>query len=508
MTSRQQKTTDRPIIVSWVGNTDINAARKQEKKGGPLLSVLANEDCDEMHLLHYAVSPDDISLLQEYLASVYPQVKCVFYPAQLRSPTDFKGIYDTARDCIEKIVQRTPKNVQLTASVTSGTPAMCSVWILLGQQGYRLRLVQVRRDGQPGPQLEEINQEELTARAAFFQGRQAGASGRARLVTPVALARVYDDGVKIAPSDLDVLIRGETGTGKEILASFIHEHSRRTGAMVSVNCGAIPRELFESAMFGHMKGSFTGAIKNHNGHFVSANNGTIFLDEIGELSLDLQVKLLRVLEERKVTPVGAAAASPVDVRVISATNRNLIAMVNEGAFRSDLYFRIAGYTVLLPSLREWDDDSFREILDAQLQDVCAAAGIKTPPTLDGQAMETMRRYPWQGNIRELKSVLKRLVVMAAGRMIKAEDVRPCLVFPDLPEAASPSEPILGPGFDAGVYLEEQKRMLTRMALEQSGDRVTAAAKLLGIPQPTCSKWKKDLSTKALKPANQGRGVRH
>src|SRR6202034_1166584 len=218
---------------------------------------------------------------------------------------------------------------------------------------------------------------------------------------------------QVAPTDSTVLIYGETGTGKELIARAIHSRSSRNGrALVSVNCSAISAGLVESELFGHMKGAFTGAIERRIGRFELANGGTIFLDEIGELPLETQVKLLRVLQEHEFEPVGSSRSQRVDVRVIAATNRNLREMVEAGRFRSDLFYRLNVVPLQLPPLRERRSDI------PQLVALCVSRFAKRfGKKVEGVSQETMARlmnYPWPGNIRELQNVMERAVVLSAG----------------------------------------------------------------------------------------------
>jgi formate hydrogenlyase transcriptional activator len=224
---------------------------------------------------------------------------------------------------------------------------------------------------------------------------------------------------QVAPTDSTVLIYGETGTGKELIARAIHNRSaRKDRALVSVNCSAISAGLVESELFGHLKGAFTGAIERRIGRFELANGGTIFLDEIGELPLETQVKLLRVLQEHEFEPVGSSRTQRVDVRVIAATNRNLREMVEAGRFRSDLFYRLNVFPLQLPPLRERRSDI------PQLVALCVSRFAKRfGKKVEGVSQETMARlmsYPWPGNIRELQNVMERAVVLSAGPTLRLD----------------------------------------------------------------------------------------
>lgn len=222
----------------------------------------------------------------------------------------------------------------------------------------------------------------------------------------------------ISPTDSTVLIQGETGTGKELVAEEIHRHSKRgDGPFVVFDCGAVPRDLIESLLFGHVKGAFTSAVSDRQGAFAEAHGGTIFLDEIGELSLDLQPSLLRALDKRAVRPVGGNAYRQVDVRVIAATNRDLREEVARKMFREDLYFRLAVIRVQLPSLRERERD-IELLTQSFIEQFCAGRSLSLPPA----ELARLKSYTWPGNVRELRNVIERACVLAKGDTLSLEEL--------------------------------------------------------------------------------------
>jgi DNA-binding NtrC family response regulator len=226
---------------------------------------------------------------------------------------------------------------------------------------------------------------------------------------------------KVAPTDARILITGDNGVGKELVARWIHEKSNRaTGPIVEVNCAAIPTELIESELFGHEKGSFTSAIKQRIGKFESANGGTLFLDEIGDMSASAQAKVLRALQEGKITRVGADKDISVDVRVIAATNKDLLKEVEAKNFRLDLYHRLSVILIHVPSLNERRDD-IPLLVDRFLTDICSDYGIAVK-IIENDAIKLLQQYNWTGNIRELRNVVERLVILS-GKNITAEDVK-------------------------------------------------------------------------------------
>ena len=235
------------------------------------------------------------------------------------------------------------------------------------------------------------------------------------------IQRIKDTIEKVAPTDARILITGDNGVGKELVARWVHEKSNRaSGPVVEVNCAAIPTELIESELFGHEKGSFTSAIKQRIGKFEQANGGTLFLDEIGDMSLNAQAKVLRALQEGKITRVGADKDINVDVRVIAATNKDLLKEVEEKSFRLDLYHRLSVILIHVPSLNERRDD-IPVLVDQFLDDICSDYGI-AKKNVDDDAIKLLKEYDWTGNIRELRNVVERLVILSA-KTITEEDVK-------------------------------------------------------------------------------------
>jgi two-component system response regulator PilR (NtrC family) len=285
---------------------------------------------------------------------------------------------------------------------------------------------------------------------------------------------------KLARSQAPVYISGESGTGKELVARLIHAKGPRNDRpFVPVNCGAIPSELMESEFFGHRKGSFTGAVSDKEGLFQAANGGTLFLDEVAELPVHMQVKLLRAIQEKAVRPVGEQKEIPVDVRVLSATHKDLARLVESGDFRQDLYYRINVIELKVPSLRRRRED-IPQLAQHIIEKLAGEQGIAVPQ-LGHTTLETLQRYGFPGNVRELENVLERALTLSDGREIRPED----LALPD-PEtstsehAAAPALPAPPEGVQLEDYLEDIERQAILKALEQTDNNKTAAARVLGI----------------------------
>ncbi len=275
----------------------------------------------------------------------------------------------------------------------------------------------------------------------------------------------------VAPTNMSVLIMGESGTGKEQVAKSIHNKSKRKGApFIAVDCGAIPKEIASSEFFGHVKGSFTGAIQDKTGHFEAANGGTLFLDEIGNLSYGLQVQLLRALQERKIKPVGSNHEIKVDIRVVTATNEDLSKAVKEGNFREDLYHRLNEFSIEVPSLRERNEDLLlfaNFFLDQANEDL-----EKQVVGFSDEATEAFKNYSWPGNLRELKNMVKRAVLLTQG------DIIPLKVLPhEISVAKSTDE-------SYGLFKNKNEESLILDALDKAQGNKSKAARILDIDRKT------------------------
>ncbi len=278
---------------------------------------------------------------------------------------------------------------------------------------------------------------------------------------------------KIAPTDATVLLTGESGTGKEIIARAIHYKSERADKdFVAVNCAAIPKDLLESELFGHVKGAFTGAVRDKKGKFELAEGGTLFLDEISELNIELQAKLLRVLQERVVEPVGSEKKIDIDVRVIAATNVNLKERVAQGKFREDLFYRLNVIPLHLPSLRERKED-IPVLVDAFLAKFAKARKV----TVDEKLLARLEEYPWHGNIRELENLIERMVILRKTDVLTEDDLPPDF----LSQATSPTEETLS-SVDGHLTFQEAEKKLIVDALNRTGWNRSQAAKVLNVPR--------------------------
>ncbi len=307
--------------------------------------------------------------------------------------------------------------------------------------------------------------------------RRRGGGGLAR---PIGKSKRFLDVLRlaeqVAPTDSTVLIQGESGTGKEVVARYIHQLSERAdGPFLSINCGALPETLLESELFGHLKGSFTGAVRDKQGLFAAARGGTFFLDEVGEMPASLQIKLLRVLQEREVIPVGATEAIPVDVRIVAATNRDLEEEIRRNNFRSDLFYRLNVIALELPPLRDRRDDLLL-LVESFLQTLATSMGSDAK-ALAAEALDAVMVYDWPGNVRELENALEHAVVLTRASVIDVSA---------LPERITRRrrEPLVAERAALNPTLDLIERAYIMWVLQAEGGNKTRAAEVLGIDPST------------------------
>lgn len=480
------------VLLCWVGGNDLKALSGSD--AGPVLSTLRAESFDQVELL----SSYPAEKVEPYLAWLREQVSAqvnVSYES-LTSPVHFGDIYQAANAHLARL--RVP-GTQLSILLSPGTPAMQAIWILLGKTRYPATFYQssleqgVQQVDVPFeiaaeyvPAANTISTDKLVQLAGLDAPVDAAfdsiVTQSERMLALKAQAQI------LAAKQVPVLIYGETGTGKELFARAIHNAGPRSAApFVAVNCGAIVPELIDSTLFGHKKGAFTGAIADRPGVFQQANGGTLFLDEFGELTPDVQVRLLRVLQEGTFIPVGSNQELKVDVRLITATHRNLMLEVSHGHFREDLFYRIAVGVLHLPPLREREGDLLllSEKLLAGIASQDSSLGDKK---ISAEAKNLILRHLWRGNVRELQSTLLRAALWCPGDLIAAHDIEQALF--KLPQA---EVDVLAMDVSQGIDLQEVISNVAghylRKALTISGNNKTRAASLLGLKsQQTLSNW--------------------
>jgi DNA-binding NtrC family response regulator len=506
------------MLVSWIGNTDLRAPDADKSDIGPVAQALQARKFDRVLLL----ANQDKAALRKYEGWVRTKiigkarVQLNFEHVDLTSPTNFEEIYTVVTDTLERSMREFREQPQLTFHLSPGTPAMAAIWVILGKTRYKAELIQ--SSPQKGVETASVPfglalSPEFVTDVLRIPDKQleklsAGSSEEALnfgdiIYKGTAMRRLVDKAMKAARRSVPVLVEGESGTGKELLARAIHQASPRNGKPFQVvNCGAIPFELVESELFGHKKGSFTGATRDHVGHFESAHGGTLFLDEIGELPLAAQVKLLRAVQDGEVRRVGDNAVKNVDVRIIAATNRDLAAEVTAGRFREDLFYRLAVLILKAPALRDREGD-LGPIVDGLLRRINEQSERDREPgfkrkKLSSGARKLLMQEVWPGNIRQLENTLRRAVVWAEGDVVSSEDMMEAL----LPVASknSTADLILDQPIDQGIDIQAIIGTVAihylERAIEAARGNKSKAAELLGLGSyQTLTNWMRKYDVK-------------
>ena len=494
------------VLLSFVGYRDPYPAGTEEN--GPLLSLLEAMQFDRVVL--FCTGSDYLERarsIQEITTARSAGIRFSFVNLELKSVVDYEEIYLALRrstgQLLEGIEHQRP---QLSVLLDPGTPQMQTSWFLLVRSGQlEARLLQgvpprfaagiykvkeVRLDQSVLPEVRPSTPETASAPPAARADAAASEgwinSGAPRMVGRASVfLQLLESAARVAQYDVSVLIRGETGSGKGMLARLLHQHSGRSkGPFLALNCSAITASLAESELFGHAKGAFTGATADRLGQFRAAEGGTVFLDEIGDLPAELQPKLLRVLEEKVVVPVGEERLHPVDVRIIAATNRNLEQMIQSGEFRRDLYERLNQTTLLLPALRERSED-----LPALIETFLADWNTRyhESKSLSPEAFERLCAYPWPGNVRELENAVIAMCAASRGDVAGVALLPPAVAaharrerLPGQADSGGDAIAIPPEGLNVRAVLAGLERSYYEQALERCGGNAEQAAALLGI----------------------------
>lgn len=488
-------------LIAWIGLTDIRASENIAEAGlGPIGQAVSTREFDSVVLLSN-FDKKQTSRYQKWIAGK-TAASIEIRSVKLTSPTEFGEIYKEVIEAVSALKKKYTSNLSLTFHLSPGTPAMAAVWIIVSKTRFPAELIEsskqagVRTVSVPFDLSAEFIPNILRQTDAQLEKASTDFSAAAEFSDIVfhssQMRETVEQARTIAVHNVPILIEGESGTGKELFAKAIHLASQRKDApFITVNCGAIPSELVESELFGHAKGAFTGADKKREGFFKEASGGTIFLDEIGELPLRSQVRLLRVLQEKEVTSVGTSIAQKIDVRVISATNRNLLEEVSLGNFREDLFYRLAVFPLYLPPLRERAGDIsllINYFLD-KLNEENTGKFWKTDKTLTSGARNLLINHPWTGNVRELQNTILRACVLAKEASIKETDLKKALfVLKENKSEAILNRP-LGEEFNLPDLLAEVAGHYLNRAIEEAGQNKTKAAKLVGLPNyQTFNNW--------------------
>jgi transcriptional regulator with PAS, ATPase and Fis domain len=496
------------ILLTFTGFHDpfVPSAVEGEMDTGPVLSVAADRPFDHIYLFCTPRLVERTEETRKAILARHKKTEVTILEVPLKDPTNYLGILRQLRTHFSKINAANP-GAQYSIAVSSGTPHMHACWILLAASGEiparilqatpqefvaegKSRVKEIDLTQSAFPQItrslreapHEVDDDEALMQACRELGIVGQDSSFMRALREAAVYAQYDD--------VHVLLLGETGCGKEYFAQLIHHLSSRAGrAFVTVNCGSIPENLVESQLFGHKRGAFTGASTDQQGKFKAADGGLIFLDELGELPLSSQAKLLRVLEAGEIEPVGMHKPVKINVKVIAATNRDLKAMVAAGTFRQDLYQRF-GSSVNIPSLRQRRTD----IVPLALH-ILNGWNTKHQKQrrLSADALTALCQHPWPGNVRELRKVITQSAMLCSSKSISMDDLR----FDDhsmSSQALHLPEP--EHGFILTKFLDDAKNKLIDRALEKTNQTQARAAKLLGITPQAVSQHLKARDSKS------------
>jgi len=499
------------ILLSFVGFHDpySKALISGEERPGPILTVVRERRFDRVILFSTPRTADHTRSTAQAIAGQIDTLPVEIIDLTLEDPTDYKSILSSLRQHCANILDRFP-GVQLHISTASGTPQMHACWLLLVASGETPgRLLHTRPPefvSDKKPVVSEIDPttipfpEMRPARLAFGEEHSGDVDihdqipaidtvlEEVGLVAEHTIMRLaVDRAATAAPFAAPILILGETGTGKELFAMLVHRLSgRQQDRFVPLNCASIPSDLVESTLFGHKRGAFTGAVTDLKGKFEIADRGTLFLDEIGELPLNAQAKLLRVLEDSYIEPVGSNQRRLVDVRIVAATNRDLVEEIRAGRFREDLYYRLRGADIILPPLRERRSEIPR--LSLHILEMINKT-IAKPRQFSTEALTKLQSHSWPGNVRDLRAVIQRAVMFSRGKtVLDGSDIvfdgnQGTDIFSYLPEPKD--------GFRLNEFLSDIRTALFRRALAAANNNQSKAARILGVTPQAVSNFIKE-----------------
>lgn len=504
-------------LVSWIGHTDLQCmtldlpASEQKrvleyihrdlpksKQSGPIRTLVEEVKFAEIHLL----SEHDTWFNQAFAKWLKQKVQ--IHKVTIAAPTDYASIFSVSAKVLAEISQdKSATSRELCIHLSPGTPAMTAIWVLLGKSRYPATFYQTY-DGKawvtevPFDLVVDFVPEILRSPDSSLQHLASKApqevEGFQKIIgQSQAIKLAVGRAQKAAVRDVPVLILGETGTGKEMFARAIHDAShRRNKPFIPINCAAMPKDLLESELFGHARGAFTGAEKDRKGAFEEADGGTLFLDEIGECGPEMQAKLLRALQpppgegpcHRVYQRLGESRLRSSDVRIVAATNRDLLKDIRANTFREDLYYRLAVISLKLPALRDRKTDIpllAEALLDQVNQEFARTELSYQPKSLSKAAVTFIQRHSWRGNVRQLHSALVQAAVMSDGEVLKPGDLAAATAEQEEDETQSVSSVSLGNGFSVEKHLEEIQRQFLIRAMDESDGVLAQAARLLGIP---------------------------
>jgi len=492
------------ILVCWIGAADLNASEKQESIGigiGPIAQAVKEYDIDNIQIISDYSKKKVNNYIKWLKNRTSTNVNVTF--ENLSSPTHFGEIYTAAIKVIDQIQSKYGKNIDLIFHISPGTPAMAAVWIIIAKTRFPAKLIEasiesgVKKVSVPFdisadyiPDLLQNSDKKLVLHSSSVPPESPEFSEI--IYRSDVMRRVIYKAKKVSYRSVPVIIEGESGTGKELLARAIHKEGlRKNQRFIAVNCGAIPSELVEAELFGYEKGAFTGATNTRKGYFETADKGTLFLDEVGELPLAAQVKILRVLQEGEIVRLGSSTPLKINIRIIAATNRILTEEIQAGNFREDLFYRLAVAIIKIPPLRERPGDL--SLLINKLLDQVNKESIEEPGYYDkkfsASAKNLMLNHTWPGNVRELLNTIRRAAIWSGGDAIQAEDINDALI-PSISKSESDILNIpLGQGFSLPELISKVAKHYLSKALEETNNNKSQAAKLIGLPNyQTFTNW--------------------
>jgi transcriptional regulator with PAS, ATPase and Fis domain len=480
-----------PALFSWLGRTDLDKMKESAPAAIASLALKHPTPFDQIIVLANTWEGEwdsfkaKLSFMLDRAGRSCSEIRIV--NAQIKSPIDYTSINIEAERWINKL---STGNDSVAINLTSGTPAMIVMTVLIAKGKSNTEFFQVTPDN-------KLITVDIPLDFGKEYVRSASKSVAAKAANSPVVKKSFDDiatqsevmqlvisqAKRLAKTDVPVLVLGETGTGKELMANAIHSASMRADKPIrTVNCGALPETLVDSILFGHVKGAFTGANTEHKGLFEQANQGTLFLDELGELSADIQVKLLRALQQGEIQRVGDDKVINVDVRVIGATHRDLMKMVVDGEFREDLFYRLAVGIIKLPALRARTED-IPELVDSLVNDInetCSRHPDYESKKICDTAIKFIVSQPWQGNIRELWNTLNRAFITTESSLIEPDDIAEAMLYRQNKQEVSEVILSLGQQVNVEQIIDNTKKKYVKAALKACGNNYSKAASMLGF----------------------------
>jgi transcriptional regulator with PAS, ATPase and Fis domain len=489
------------VLLTFTGFHDpyVKGLIGQEEQPGPILSLVSVRPFGHIILFSTPSTIEHTKATKDALETLYTELGVEVRELPLDDPTDYSAILRGLRTHIPAICDKFSR-AQFCIAVASGTPHMHACWVLLAASGeIPARILHVRPPRFVSKERPLVSEVDLTspdfplirAHAGEIETLYEVPDDLEIVVQQLGIVgdhprmrKALEQGAALASSAVPILLLGDTGTGKELFARCIHRLSRRPAdCFVPINCAALPQELVESMLFGHKRGAFTGAISDQKGKFDVADGGTLFLDELAELPLPTQAKLLRVLQDGVIDPLGSSSSHQVDVRVIAATNHDLQRAIRYRKFREDLYYRLNVGEVHLPPLRERRSDIPKIALHV-LDHI--NAGLRRPRRLTPNALSRLQHHSWPGNVRDLQNVIERSLRLATKDVLEADDLlisEPILALDPLARLPEPGE-----GFSLEEYLTSARKQIILRALEMTDGNQSAAARLLSISPQAVHKF--------------------